>query len=40
MCFLALAGSISEGAIALMSSVVRFMLGGFKRESGEETRQA
>ena len=40
MCFLALAGSLSEGAIALMSSVVGFMLGGFKRETGEEKGQA
>ena len=40
MCFLALAGSLSEGAIALMSSVVGFMLGGFKREAGEERSQA
>lgn len=35
MCFLALAGSLTEGAIALLSSVVGFMLGGVKGAHGE-----
>jgi len=33
--FLALAGSLTEGTIALLSSVAGFMLGGVKREAGE-----
>jgi len=35
MCFLALADALNEGAIALLSSVAGFMLGGFKREEAE-----
>ena len=31
-CFLALAHSLTEGAIAVLSSVAGFMLGGIKRE--------
>lgn len=35
MGFLALSDSLTEGAIALLSSVGGFMLGGVKREGGE-----
>lgn len=31
-CFLALAGSLTDGAIALLSSVAGFMLGGVRRD--------
>jgi len=32
VCFLALAGSLTNGAIALLSSVAGFMLGGVRRD--------
>lgn len=33
-CFLAISGALTEGAIALLSSVAGFMLGGIKRGDG------
>ena len=37
--FLALAGSLTEGAIALLSSVGGFMLGGIRGHGGEGARR-